>query len=223
MNLLKPKANLAQSIFDDCQNKLTTVILDLSVKETNFFCGSGLGGNEFQAMTLISLEHNLSTLAGFKVKAENGAIFWEPKWLLSSSLKKIRKELDSLFKTLDESYFSILNVLNSNNIELHCRKFEDNLPQIKKIFSGQSVKFKNVSPDQEIVLAYLICQKFSKELDSNITNNIQSVGETLSSFPYEVILLAVRKFIGIMKIVQFNLDDHPAWSDMFNSISRKVN
>lgn len=224
MKFTSTKANIATYLLHQCQEKLTTLALDLSVRTDNCHVGSGLGGNNFQMLSLLGMNHHL-TNSDENIRVKNNSFIWGSKFLLNNSIYDIRKELDKAFLSLKEhNKLMGLMFLSPGNIHETYKAYEDSFPVLKDIFSGKrSGDFSEHSPHQQIIIAFIMCAKFAFELDNNIHTSTKMVGETLATFAPEVTLLSVRKYICIDRLVQHNLDENPAWENMLATINRKIN
>lgn len=218
------KANIASAIVKQCQDKLTDLAIDLSVRETNCHVGSGLGGNNFQVLTMFGMNHSLCN-RDISIDIEDDAFIWGSKFLTNSSLVSIRHTLDKTFDNIkDFNKLMPIMFLNESNIHKTLKAYENNFPYLKDIFDGNvCVDLKNISLNQQIIIAFIITSKLANELDNNITKNIASVGLTLAHFTPEVILLAVRKYIGIERLIKFDIDELPSWENTLGSVNRRIN
>jgi len=217
------KGNLSERIVKQAQEKLTALALDLSVREDNSHVGSGLGGNNFQMFTMIGMQHLLSN-KNISIEIKDSSFVWGSEFLINNSLVNIRAALDKAFlKISDYDKLMSLTFLNVSNINGTYSAYEENFPILKDIFYGkQAADFKKIPPQQQIIIAFIICAKYSFELDNDVVSNTATVGESLSTFTPEVILLAVRKYIGINRIVKFNLDEHKSWDHMFARVNNSI-
>lgn len=225
MKFTSTKANIATYLLHQCQEKLTALALELSIRKDNQHVGSGLGGNNFQMLSLLGMDHHLSTDPNESIRAKDNCFIWGSKFLLNNSIYNIRKELDKAFVNLKEhNKLTALMLMSPANIHETYLAYEDNFPILKDIFSGKrSGDFKDYSPTQQIIIAFIMCAKYAFELDNNIQTATKTVGETICTFAPEVILLAVRKYICIDRIVKHNLDENSSWKNMFATINRKIN
>lgn len=224
MQFTSIKANLASATVKQCQEKLTTLVMELACRKDNYHVGSGRGGNNFQMLALLGMEHHLSN-ADISIASKKNKFIWGTDFILDNSISSIRKELDKAFEKVEEhGKLMALMFLSPTNIAEVFNSYEDNFPILKDIFSNKrSGDFKNFAPYQQITIAFIMCAKYSFELDNKIKTNTKTVGQSLATLSPEVILLAIRKYIGIERIVNHSLDEHPSWENIFTSINRRVN
>lgn len=218
------KANIASSITNKCQEKLTALAIELATRKDNYHVGSGLGGNNFQMLVLLGMEHHLSN-ADIFIASKNNTFIWGTDFLMDNSIASIRKELDKAFKNVKEyNKLMALMFLNPTNLNEVINSYEDNFPILKDIFSDKrSGDFKNLSPHQQITIAFIMCAKYSFELDNKNKKNTKMVGQSLATLSPEIVLLAIRKYIGLERIINHSLDEHPSWENIFSNINRRVN
>jgi len=63
----------------------------------------------------------------------------------------------------------------------------------------------------------------SAHLDRGDTSLVQPMGAALDSFPMEIILMSVRKYVQIDRLVRFDLDEDPVFSKMLYRINKVAN
>jgi hypothetical protein len=192
------------------------IIVELGVRETNKHVGSGLGGNNFQLLTLMNLKHSL--VKKTTIQAEGNSLRWGAKFLQETSLANIRHHLDDKFLSILErnKYLALpLQIMADYPEQLRQGfvKYQEHFPQLTKALQGRNFTFDpDLSLWEMLVIAYVLCQDLAKDLDAGITNYITSVAIALDAFSPEIVLLSVRKYIGIERLVHHNLDEHVYFS-----------
>lgn len=216
--------------------KVGAIILELGIRENNEHVGSGLGGNNYQMLSFIQMKHHLVT-SGDTITSKENILYWDIDYVLSSSLKNIRKELDRVFKTIGNEFKIVANVLNANvgnptsfmDFLLGSDPGGESQTMACNIMVGEKIDLSNLSYIGQIMIATLLCYNLATNMDHTGVEPrlrdiyIDNVGLALRNVEPEVFLISVRKCIGIDRLVKFNLDEHPSWSSMFNEINRSVN
>lgn len=207
----------AQAIF----NSLMT---ELAIRDTNFHIGSYHGGNNFQMLVLSGMDHILLKFTtGTKIFVVENTIYWDILFLLSSPMGDIRKELDRVFPEIVENNkltaLAIKSILdNKNEFVKSFDAVQNNFPKIAQVMQGASWdNIPKLSPHEQIIMSCLLCAKLSEELDRGNNNSVRHVTDILLQFSPEVILISVRNYIGVERIVKFNLDDR---EDFFKLIKK---
>lgn len=204
------------------------VTLELGVRDDNHFIGSGLGGNNFQLVTLMNLQHELSA-DDITIEVKPGRIVWGAKWLAKASRKTVRFELDAKFPHILEKhkYLTLaLQILSDNPKSLRegFTKHREHFPKLIQGLSGKSFTFDpGMTGLEKLVMAYILCQDLANDLDKGKLDKIVPVAAVLIQFPPEIILLSVRRYIQIERLVKHNLDEHPDFEKVLNIVTRIVN
>lgn len=180
------------------EKKFNWLTLELGVREDNQHIGSGLGGNNAQLFALMSFHNELVNDASTKIKIDRGLIQWGSDWFLSAGRKLIRHELDAVLPI--QKYTPLETILNDQRFSLG----------------------PNVSRWTVLLYAFDLCKKLADELDRGDTSNVQVTALSLYGFPMETVLLSVRRFIQIERLVRFNLDEHPDFGKILSKINREV-
>jgi hypothetical protein len=217
-----------------CQDKiyahkrLTQLFLELGTRKDNPFLGSGLGGNNFQLLVLLGLSHTVTTESVGIDVSENG-VTWGIEYLQKTGLIQLRHDLDLIFEEeIKEQYkylaLSISTLVGSEDRMLE--SFQQNrnqFPKVDQVLSqGRYGAIEKLTHQEELILGYLLCIKLAKELDQGDTKNVSSVGNVLNQLSSETILMSVRQFIQIGRLVKFDLDEHPIWENMLNKVNKEV-
>lgn len=180
------------------EKKFQWLTLELGVREDNEHIGSGLGGNNAQLFALMSFHNEIINDASTKIKIDRGLIQWGSHWFLSASRKEIRHELDVALPI--QKYTPLETIQNDQRYSLG----------------------PNVSRWTVLLYAFEMCRKLADELDRGDESNVQVTALSLYGFPMETVLLSVRRFIQIERLVRHNLDEHPDFGKILNKINRSV-
>lgn len=206
-------------------------LIDLGVRKNNEHVGSGMGGDNFQLLVLMSLKHSLACnhqqSSPLVFVSSNKIISWNSSWLKGSSLKTIREELNILFPNISEEYKYLgmmCEALGANSSLRTCvQQYQEHFPNLAGSLEGKyfynSTKLSNI---EQLIQAYVMCQELAYHLDRGDTSLIQPMGGHLSQFPPEIILMSVRKFIQIERLVRHNLDEDPVFGPILNRINSLV-
>jgi hypothetical protein len=216
---------LSHFLVKDCQDKFHWLTTELGVRETNEHVGTGLGGNNFQLLVLMDLGHILTARPGRSLSFSpiHGRVIWGADWLRNTPRIQIRYKLDEVFASIAESFkykaLAYQALCFSNNIRSTLNTYKDQFPQLTACLAGKLFRFDaHLSNVERLIQAFVMCQELAADLDNNNLSRIQTIGAALYEFPSETILLSVRRYIGISRLVKHNLDEDP----IFNKCLRKV-
>lgn len=115
--------------------------------------------------------------------------------------------------------------LKYSNYYEHYRQL---LPMIDDIFKGKDVSsvYAPLEPTKKLVACMIACVRLANDLDQvkgkELPPSVGFVGKFLQKISYENILIAVRSQINVDRIVKFNLDEAPYWSDLLSSVSKYI-
>jgi hypothetical protein len=213
------KVRLAQEKFD-------WLLVELGVREDNSHVGTGLGGNNLQLVTLMGFAHNL-VKRPIDVRVDDKRMTWGVDWFLSASKKQVRARLDQVFETIDEQHkylaAALTDLTKPNMMAIPTAEHKQRFPQLIKALESKNYRLNPaLTMVEQLVLACVMCHELSLRLDKGDTSLVSSVGKALYDFPYEIILLSVRKYVGIERLIRFDLDEYPAWAKTLDSINRIV-
>lgn len=208
------------------QRSFSRLLVELGVRKNNEHIGSGLGGNNFQLLCLFGMVQELSPHTGMTIKfsSTENTMYWGAEWLCRASKVDLRKELDKIFDSIKEGhkYWAlVMEALSaSGDLRSTLTQYQDQFPELMACLSGKVYKFQSwLGPLSQLILAYVMCQELAADLDRNDTSRVNMIGSALYDFPAEIILLSVRKYIQIDRLVRHDLDEHP----IFNKVLMKVN
>jgi len=211
-------------------HKFNQIFMELGVRKDNEHIGSGLGGNNFQILTLLTCKHHLvdESATGTIIQLRfTNHMYWGINHLADDDLRTIRQNIDIFFPEIPEKAKLMALSLqalpkNANFIQVvedHLREF----PKVANVIRDGKYKHVNrLSTHEQLMVAYILCVRLAGELDKGIKKNIQMVGQALDNFSDEIILMSVRQFIQIQRLVKFNLDDDAIFGPMLTRICNTV-
>ncbi len=106
--------------------------------------------------------------------------------------------------------------------------YQQLLPMIEDIYQGKDVsaKYNVLEPTKKLVACMITCARLATQLDLSKKEetpiSVSRVGKFLQKVAYENVLVAVRTQIQIGRLVEFNLDEHPDWTDVLNKINKAI-
>ena len=102
------------------------------------------------------------------------------------------------------------------------------LPMVEDIYNGKDVhvRYNTLEPTKKIVACMITCARFANQLDkvegNELPPSVKFVGKFLNKVSHENVLVAVRSQVQIERLVKFNLDEHPDWSQVLGRINKEV-
>ena len=206
----------------DATQQFNSIITELGIRTDNEHVGSGLGGNNFQLLVLLNLKHTL-VKRDITIKATDSGVAWSAEWLIKSSRKDIRRELDKAFSDIKEKHKYLAIALESlayaSNMRAVVLQHPTDFPELVKALEGKTYELAQLSYLEQMILACVLCQDLSYRLDRGDCSTVHAIGSALYDFPPEMILLAIRRYIQIERLVKFSLDEDP----VFWKTLKKVN
>lgn len=228
------KLSLGEHAFDytmvkDAQRNFSRLLVELGVRKNNEYIGSGLGGNNFQLICLFGMAQELSPQSDLSIKfsSKENTMYWGADWLCRASKIELRKELDKVFLSVKEGhkYWALIMeaLSESGNLRSTVAQYQDQFPELMACLSGKTYKFQAwLGPLSQLILAYVMCQELAADLDKNDTSKVHTVGSALYDLPAEIILLSVRKYIQIDRLVKHNLDEDPIFCKVLTKVNKRV-
>ncbi len=190
------------------EERLQGVLLELSCRKGNQHIGSGLGGNPKQYLALASLNTSFVSNQSNLFVLDNNSLFIDRKIFDSLSLKDLRKEIDNLLT--EEILNKLLPIpeltlyLEGNNVDDSVVNLSlintDSIPPIQvELLKAISlaIKFRNLVIEQVPVDAPDTFQ---------VSAELKQLAGEIQKFPNAIILLSIRRCLGIDTIVRHNLD-----------------
>jgi hypothetical protein len=213
----------------DAKKKFDSLFLELGVREDNCHVGSGLGGNNFQLLVLMSLEHKLLGIdkKHMDISVNKNSICWSAEWLKKTTMGNIRRTLDKSFDSIVEHHkylaLALEDLSRIHDLRISLEKHKDQFPEVVKCLESKSF---HLSPKltvvDQLIIANILCQELATDLDKGDNSRIQIVGSALNQFPVEVILMSIRRYIQIERLVKYNLDEDPIFSKCIDRVNRLV-
>lgn len=104
------------------------------------------------------------------------------------------------------------------------------LPIVEKVMRGEEIKgFGNLEQGKQIVACMIVCSRLSRILDDmkpgkkELPNEVDTVGSFLHTIDPEMSLIGVRSQIGLEKVVNNGIDEHPLWDKLLRDLVRRIN
>lgn len=198
MNFDKVRAVTSKADEKAAAQKISSVALELGVRENNEHIGTGMGGNKAQLLALMAFHHELINEPGLTIRITDGLMEWGIEWFLNASRKEIRQVLDI---ALPIAKYTPIDDVQSN---------------------PAYATAPNASRWRVLSLANHLCQKLASELDNGDTSGVQATAFALVGFPQEFILMSVREYIQIERLVKHDLDEHPDFGNILLTINKQV-
>jgi hypothetical protein len=213
---------LTLSQVDKAKRNFLQLTVELGTRKDNYHVGSGFGGNNLQLLTLMSLDHSLVT-SDYNITVKEDSMLWNVS-MLTSNMKDIRKRFDKSFIDIPERYKYIASVLDNSNAYITAIiNYKEQFPNLIKAIEGKAYKFdKSLSYIEKYIFVCIMCQELSVKLDNKDTSLVQIIGEALYMYPTEIILLSIRKFIGIERLIEHNLDEDKIFAKTLHKVQRAI-
>lgn len=207
--------------------RLRRLAVELGVRKNNEHIGSGLGGNNFQLLVLIDLPQELSASKKETISFHKERIVWGEKWLFESTFHNIRHTLDKTFDSIPEGYkykaLALESLVQSSHLRWTLAEHKDQFPKLNACLDGKGFAFDpGLDSLDKLILAYVMCQELASELDVGDYSSVHPIGAALVEFPAEIILLSVRRYIQIERLVEHNLDEDVVFSKVCRKVTKHV-
>lgn len=224
MNFAHVDGRLTVQEVKTAKEKFNALLVELGVREDNYHVGTGLGGNNLQLVTLMGFTHTL-VKRPIDIRVDDKRVAWGAEWIITSSRKQIRARLDEVFETIDEQHKYLGAVLTDltkpNTVATPTDTHRQRFPQLIRALESKNYQLNpSLTMVEKLVLACVMCHELSLRLDKNDTSLVSPVGKALSDFPYEIILLSVRRYVQIDRLVKHDLDEHPDWTKTLTRINK---
>jgi hypothetical protein len=111
---------------------------------------------------------------------------------------------------------------------IYYEHYQQLLPLIENVYQGKDVssEYAALEPTKKLVACMITCARLANLLDLATDlvapETVKYVGRFLQKVSYENVLVAVRSQVQIERLVRFNLDEHPDWSEILNLINKQV-
>jgi len=226
MNFSNIVGNISDLNFWEAKRQFSKLMLELGIRKDNYHVGSGLGGNNFQLLVLMSLPNTL-TARSVKIEIMDEGVVWGSKFLRTSKMKNLRKELDQIFPKIKERFkynaLAVDSLVKSKSFHDKFVEYEKDFPNVARAFNKGSISnIESLNDMEKLLLSYILCSELAAQLDSGLISNISRVGRVLDKMPMEVALMSIRQFIQISRLIKYDLDEHPDWEPMINRINKSV-
>jgi len=223
MNFSHIDNRLTYSQVQASKDKMTWLLTELAVRNDNQHVGTGLGGNNFQFLTLMNLKHTL-VKRDIDIHVDDSNIAWGAPWFLRTTKTNIRHKLDEVFPQIIEKNkiisLALLALANSFCLRQTVIEYREHFPELSKTLDSRIyVHNPNLSALEQLIAACVLCQELARDLDNGHTKPIPITGLALMDFPADILLYSIRRHIQIERLVKFNMDE----DKVFLKVLRKVN
>lgn len=227
MKLHSVPTDLPEHELHGCKSQFQRLTLELGIRDNNYHVGSGLGGNNFQLLTLMGLEHRLVRSHHVQIRITDRGVSWGSDFLLQP-MKKIRSRLDEAFPAIQQKHKVIAAAIEG--MLQHPGSYYGSMLERKGSFPGLMAYLANeeyrhdpsMPLHEQLIMAMVITANLAAQLDRGDTSRIAAAGRAISNFCGEIILLSVRRNIQIDRLVRFDLDEHPTWEGVLTKINREI-
>jgi hypothetical protein len=183
-------------------SKLDILLTHLAINNDNISCGNHMGGNELQFVTIINSNNLIQFNEQSNISFDNDNFIWNSQWLIDSSIKDIRTELNIVFDNLpDETKSKSLKFIE----QIKSNAFNDK----HKILDPEQWNIKNMSLKDQLYFGAFVFQNFNDNLD------------LLVQFSEPIFLYLTRNFIKFDKML--DIYSLPTVSAKINTINNLVN
>lgn len=198
--------NCPDELFDAAEYKIKCINTQLAVNDSNNYYNK-LGGNNHQLLMFSACRHvlvygNVNDNLKYDSEFLNGdcVMFWGYDWLMSSKIFDIRNRMTEIAIELDgtvQSNFAHMALLASDNVNL-----------IDCINKYNVFNYCAVDGHGTLYDALITCAKFSILLDNKnvLDADYKKFFDYLNTIQSGYALFCVRKQIGIIRLVQNNVD-----------------
>src|SRR6185295_5616012 len=121
--------------------KFKKLLVELAIRDQNYHVGTGLGGNNFQLLTLMNMSHTLSSDTSILIYIHgDNEVRWNAHWMTTASMMEIRKVLDKSFNQIVEHKkyltLAISAALKSSDLRGDLKQYSDHFPNLHAILNG---------------------------------------------------------------------------------------
>lgn len=213
----------------DAEDRFQRIIIELGVREDNYWVGTSMGGNNFQLVTLMNLRHELVNDSRITIEAKPNRILWGSRFLRNAKLINIRHELNAKFPSILEKnkYMALpLQILadHPESLRQGFMKYKAHFPKLAAALEGKSFRYDSSMTHWEMLIAaFVLCQDLASDLDKGKRDNITPIAVALMPMPPEIVLLSVRRYIQIERLINHNLDEHPEFLKVLEKVTKRIN
>lgn len=228
MKFIQVPSDLSGHQLQFCRENFHGLTLELGVRKDNEWVGSGLGGNNFQLLVLMGLQHRLIRSKNVQISITNQGITWGSEFLLQPR-NLLRKKLDEIFPAIQAKYKVMASAIEGmlrhpGSYYGSMIEHKGSFPGLMSYLDGQEYHHDISMPlHEQLLIAMVITTNLATQLDHRDLSGVSAAGRAMNNFCEEIILLSVRMNIQIDRLVYFNMDENPEWDPIFSRINRKVN
>jgi hypothetical protein len=223
MNFSHIDSRLTSAQVQAGKSRMAWLLTELAIRDDNQHVGTGLGGNNFQFLTLMNLKHNL-VKRDVEIYVGDNFIAWGVPWFLRSTKTAIRLKLDEVFNQIVEKNkvvcLALAALANAHYLRSALYEHKEHFPELSKSLDSKTyVHNPALSSLEQLIAACVLCQELARSLDNGDITPIPITGLALMDFPPDILLYSIRRHIQIDRLVKFNLDE----DKVFLKVLKKVN
>jgi len=210
-----------------CQEQFQRLTLELGIRKNNEHVGSGLGGNNFQLLVLMGLQHRLVRSRHIQIRITDQDITWGSEYLLQS-MSKIRRKLDETFPAIQQKHKVMAAAIEGmlrhpGSYYGSIMEHKESFPGLMSYLAGGEYRHDPSMPlHEQLLMAMVITANLATQLDRGDLSRMGASGRAMSNFCGEIILLSVRMNIQIDRLVQHNMDEDRVWYSILMKINREI-
>lgn len=209
------------------QGRFLQLTTELGIRHTNQHIGSGLGGNNFQLLVLMGLQHRLVDSRHIQIRITKTGISWGTEFL-SQPMKNIRWRLDEAFPAIQAKHKVLAATIEGTL--WHPRSYYGSILEKMQCFpglanymeGGEYLHDPTMGLHEQLLMAMFITANQAVMLDRNDVSRLPASGRAINNFCPEIILLSVRMNIGIERLIHFNMDEHKQWIPVLEKVNNAV-
>lgn len=204
-------------MLDKAKQRYEELMLELATRRNNEHIGSGLGGNPAQYLTMLSLTPNFSANKSEELfSVHDNSIEINVEKIQFVSRKEIRYALDKALTS------DIINKYAAPELISFFESFNEPMPSDAERLATSDKQRLLIKGSKLAIRMKELSESELKESGeipsvSQLSTEFQQVYNDLKSLDNWIILIAVRRFVGIETMVKYNLDE--IFFDMFNKIN----
>jgi hypothetical protein len=210
-----------------CQGNFHRLTLELGIRKNNQHVGSGLGGNNFQLLVLMGLQHRLIRSRRIQIGITDKGITWGSEFLLQP-MTKIRHKLDEIFPVIQAKHKVMAAAIegmlwHKDSYYGSVVEHKESFPGLMTYLGGGEYQHDPSMPlHEQLLMAMVITTNLATQLDRKDLSRMAASGRAMSHFSGEIFLLSVRMNIQIDRLVQHNMDEDPVWLPLLMKICKEV-
>jgi hypothetical protein len=149
-------------------------------------------------------------------------------WHLASKILFFGEAHNWEFHLLTEKICGIVGKKAGLDFRIYLSSYKVLLPIVDMIFNqgDYQTDWKKLSPTEKLYATTIVCSRFAKQLDAGTPDHppssIETVGKFFQSCGYENVLMGIRSQLKVSRILRYDLDTNPHWSEILTTIKSSV-